>query len=154
MHTGNEKIYLYNFRCIALQVVSIITHGTNAELSYREIKERTRKAVKATTLYQLFKDKHALLAKKELFFFQSSNQHSNIKLLHSEFLCMLSQSWKFPYPSSLLTTLHWFKCIWDELSQVPMLTSIYSSLEKKKKAPQEGFLLLCFQNRVFIQYHL
>lgn len=58
---------IYNdFQCIALQVVSIITRGTNAELSRREIKERTRKAMEVTTLHQLFKEEHAFLT----FFFR------------------------------------------------------------------------------------
>lgn len=56
MHTGNENVYIMIFS--VLQVIYIITHGTNAELSCREIKERTRKAMEAITLHQLFKEEH------------------------------------------------------------------------------------------------
>lgn len=57
-----------DFQCIALQVVYTITHSTNAELSCRETKERTRKAMEATTLHQLFKAEHSFLTEKEYFF--------------------------------------------------------------------------------------
>lgn len=47
-------------------MVHLITHGTNAELFLQ--KESKRKEMEATTL-QLFKEKHAFLSQRQLFFF-------------------------------------------------------------------------------------
>lgn len=55
-------------------MVHLITHGTNAELFLQ--KESKRKEMEATTL-QLFKEKHAFLSQRQLFFFQCSGHHSN-----------------------------------------------------------------------------
>lgn len=96
----------YDFQCVPQQMVHFISHGTSTELSWREIKAKQGSRSKHYTSTVL----GTTCLKGTFFFPQSSGQQSTIKLLHSEFLCTLSLSWKSLYHSFLLTILHWFKC--------------------------------------------
>lgn len=77
-----------DFQCIAQQMVHFVPYWHKYTVVLKRNKGQARQ--QKQTLYINCSRKNVFFElKNNLFFFQSSGQHSYIKLPHSEFLCML-----------------------------------------------------------------